>query len=398
MTTDFSRTRALFDLPEGVIYLDGNSLGPLPRAVGERLARAVTDEWGQMLITGWNKAGWMEMPARVGDRIARLIGAEAGHVVMGDTLSIKVFQALASALEMRPDRKVILSDTGNFPSDLYMAEGLCRMLGQGYALRSVAPEAVAEAIDESVAVLMLTEVDYRTGRRHDMARLTAKAHAAGALAVWDLAHSAGATDVKVAEGGADFAVGCTYKYLNSGPGGPAFIYVAPRHAERAVPALSGWLGHEAPFAFDLDYRPGAGIERMRVGTPPVLQLAALDAALDVWEGVEIADLRARSLELTDAFIEGVEAACPELTLATPRDHAWRGSQVSFRHPEGYAIMQALIARGVIGDFRAPDILRFGFTPLFIGLEEVEQAVAVLADVMASRAWDRAEYRTRARVT
>ncbi|WP_209424923.1 kynureninase [Pararhodobacter sp. SW119] len=398
MTTDFARTRALFDLPEGVIYLDGNSLGPLPRGVRDRVARTITDEWGQMLITGWNRAGWMDMPARIGDRIARLIGAEAGHVVMGDTLSIKVFQALAAALDMRPDRRVILSDTGNFPSDLYMAEGLCGMLKQGYTLRTVAPEAVEDAIDESVAVLMLTEVDYGTGRRHDMPRLTAKAQEAGALAVWDLAHSAGATDVKVAEGGADFAVGCTYKYLNSGPGGPAFIYVAPRHADRAVPALSGWLGHEAPFAFDLDYRPGAGIERMRVGTPPVLQLAALDAALDVWDGVEIADLRARSLELTDAFIAGVEDACPDLDLATPRDHARRGSQVSFRHPEGYAIMQALIARGVIGDFRAPDILRFGFTPLFIGLDDVARAVAVLAEVMESRAWDRAEYRQRARVT
>jgi kynureninase len=398
MPTDFARTRELFDLPEGVIYLDGNSLGPLPRGVAERLARSVTDEWGQMLITGWNRAGWMEMPARIGDRIARLIGAEPGHVVMGDTLSIKVFQALASALEMRPDRRVILSDSGNFPSDLYMAEGLCRMLGQGYELRTVAPEAVADAIDESIAALMLTEVDYRTGRRHDMPALTAKAHAAGALVVWDLAHSAGATDVKVAEGGADFAVGCTYKYLNSGPGGPAFIYVAPRHADRAVPALSGWLGHEAPFAFELDYRPGRGIERMRVGTPPVLQLAALDAALDVWEGVEIADLRARSLELTDAFIARVEAACPDLALATPREHVLRGSQVSFRHPEGYAIMQALIARGVIGDFRAPDILRFGFTPLFIGMDDVQRAVEILSEVMETRAWDRDEYRKRARVT
>jgi len=398
MSTDFARTREMFDLPEGVIYLDGNSLGPLPRGVADRLARTVTDEWGRMLITGWNRAQWMEMPARIGDRIARLIGAEPGHVVMGDTLSIKVFQALASALEMRPDRRVILSDTGNFPSDLYMAAGLCRMLGEGYELQTVAPEAVEEAINEGVAVLMLTEVDYRTGRRHDMPLLTAKAHAAGALAVWDLAHSAGATDVKVAAGGADFAVGCTYKYLNSGPGGPAFIYVAPRHAERAVPALSGWLGHEAPFAFDLDYRPGQGIERMRVGTPPVLQLAALEAALDVWDGVEVADLRARSLQLTDAFIAGVEAARPDLVLATPRAHVERGSQVSFRHPEGYAIMQALIARGVIGDFRAPDILRFGFTPLFIGLEEVERAVEILVEVMATRAWDRDEYRKRARVT
>jgi kynureninase len=398
MTTDFDATRARFDLPAGMIYLDGNSLGPLPRGVAERVARTVTDEWGQMVITGWNRAGWMDLPTRLGDRIARLIGAEAGHVVLGDTLSIKVYQALASALELAPDRRVILSDTGNFPSDLYMAEGLCRTLGADYRLVTVAPEDVADAIDETVAVLLLTEVDYRTGRRHDLPALTARAHAAGALAVWDLAHSAGATDVRVADGGADFAVGCTYKYLNSGPGGPAFVYVAPRHSEQVRPALSGWLGHESPFAFDLDYRPGRGIERMRVGTPPVLQLAALDAALEVWDGVEIADLRARSLELTDAFIAGVEEACPDLSLATPRAHAERGSQVSFRHPEGYAIMQALIARGVVGDFRAPDILRFGFTPLFIGLDEVRAAVAVIAKVMATGAWDRPEYRTRAKVT
>ncbi|SEN49759.1 Kynureninase [Gemmobacter aquatilis] len=398
MTTDFTATRALFDLPEGVIYLDGNSLGPLPRAAAARIARTVTEEWGQMLITGWNKAGWMEQPARTGDRIAKLIGAESGHVVMGDTLSIKVYQALASALEMNPDRRVILSDTGNFPSDLYMAEGLCRTLGGDYRLKTVAPEEVMAALDDSVAVMMITEVDYRTGRRHDMPALTARAHQVGALAIWDLAHSAGAFPVGVAAGGADFAVGCTYKYLNSGPGGPAFIYVAPRHAEIARPALSGWLGHEAPFAFDPSYRPGRGIERMRVGTPPILQLAALDAALDIWDAVDLDDLRATSLALTDRFIAGVEATCPDLTLATPRAHAQRGSQVSFRHPEGYAIMQALIARGVIGDFRAPDILRFGFTPLYIGIAEVDGAVAILSQVMAERLWDQPEYRTRARVT
>ena len=398
MTTDFTATRAAFHLPDGVIYLDGNSLGPLPIAAKARVAQAIEAEWGEMLITGWNKAGWMEMPARVGNRIARLIGAEAGHVVMGDTLSIKVYQALASALEMRPDRRVILSDTGNFPSDLYMAEGLARTLGADYRLKTVAPEEVMAALDETVAVMMVTEVDYRTGRRHDMPALTARAHQVGALAIWDLAHSAGAFPVGVAAGGADFAVGCSYKYLNSGPGGPAFIYVAPRHAEVARPALSGWLGHEAPFAFDLSYRPGRGIERMRVGTPPILQLAALNAALDVWDAVDLDDLRARSLALTDRFIAGVEAACPMLALATPRDHAMRGSQVSFRHPEGYAIMQALIARGVIGDFRAPDILRFGFTPLYIGEAEVDGAVAILADIMATGAWDRPDYKTRARVT
>jgi kynureninase len=398
MTTDFAATRRLFHLPEGVVYLDGNSLGPLPVAAVAALERVARAEWGELLIRGWNQAGWMEQPSRVGDRIGRLIGAEPGSVVMGDTLSVKVYQALASALEMRPGRNVILSDTGNFPSDLYMAEGLVRTLAAGHELRVVAPEEVAGAIGSDIAVTLLTEVDYRTGRRHDMAALTAAAQAAGALTIWDLAHSAGALPVDLAGTGADFAVGCTYKYLNSGPGGPAFIYVAPRHQEAARPALSGWLGHAAPFAFDLAYRPGRGVERMRVGTPPVLQLAALEAALDVWEGVEMADLRAASLALSDAFIAGVEAACPDLVLATPREHARRGSQASFRHPEGYAIMQALIARGVIGDFRAPDILRFGFTPLYIDGADVQRAVAVLAEVMATRAWDRPEFRARGRVT
>jgi kynureninase len=398
MTTDFAATKAMFDLPDGVIYLDGNSLGPMPKAAAARVARTVTEEWGQLLIRGWNKAGWMDMPARVGDRIARLVGAEPGSVVMGDTLSIKVYQALASALEMTPGRKVILSDTGNFPSDLYMADGLVRTLGQSYALKTVAPEEVESAIGPDVAVLMLTEVDYRTGRRHDMAKLVAKAHAAGALVVWDLAHSAGAFPVHLARDGADFAVGCSYKYLNSGPGGPAFIYVAPRHQAAARPALSGWLGHEAPFAFDLDYRPGSGVERMRVGTPPILQLAALEAALDVWEGVDLDDLRAASLAFQDQFIAGVQAACPDLVLATPRDHKDRGSQVSFRHAQGYAIMQALIARGLIGDFRAPDILRFGFTPLYIGAAEVDRAIAILAEVMEKSLWDDPVYHARAKVT
>jgi kynureninase len=398
MTTDFTATRTMFDLPDGVIYLDGNSLGPLPRAAAARVAKTVTAEWGQMLITGWNKAGWMDQPTQIGNRIARLIGAEPGSVVMGDTLSIKVYQALASALEMNPTRRVILSETGNFPSDLYMAEGLCRTLGQGYTLKTVAPEDLAYAIDDTVAVTLITEVDYRTGAKHDMAGLTAKAHAVGALTVWDLAHSAGAFPVHLAEFNVDFAVGCSYKYFNSGPGGPAFIYVAPRHSDHVRPALSGWLGHAAPFAFDPTYRPGAGIERMRVGTPPVLQMAALEAALDVWDHADIVDVRAQSLALTDHFIDRVEAACPMLALATPRDHAKRGSQVSFRHPDSYAIMQALIARGVIGDFRSPDILRFGFTPLYISIHDVDAAVDILTDVMTNALWDDAKYKTRAKVT
>jgi kynureninase len=396
--TDFAATKAMFDLPEGVIYLDGNSLGPLPSAAKDRVANMMTEEWGKMLITGWNKAGWMQKSTAVGNRIARLIGAEEDHVIMGDTLSIKVYQAVASALEMNPSRKVVLSDNGNFPSDLYIVQGLLKSLGAEYELHVVDPEAVAENITDDVAVLMLTEVDYRTGRKHDMKTLTAKAHEAGALTVWDLAHSAGALPVDLAGCKADFAVGCTYKYLNSGPGGPAFIYVAPRHAEVARPALSGWLGHEAPFAFDLDYRPGRGIERMRVGTPPVIQLTSLEAAMDIWDQVDMQDLRAKSIELCDLFIAEVEAACPELELASPRDGNQRGSQVSFRFREGYAAMQALIERGVIGDFRAPDIMRFGFTPLYIDADDVRAAVAIVKDVMTNDLWDNEAYKQRAAVT
>jgi kynureninase len=396
--TDFRRTQALFHLPDGVIYLDGNSLGPLPKAAAGRVGRMITEEWGRELIRGWNSAGWMTEPRRIGDRIGQLIGAPEGTVVLGDTLSIKVYQALASALELNPARRVILSDSGNFPSDLYMADGLLKSLARGYALEIVSPEDVEAAIDDTVAVVMLTEVDYRTGRLHDMKALTQKAHSAGALTIWDLAHSAGAIPVDVSGAGADFSVGCTYKYLNGGPGAPAFIYVAPAHVDRVRPALSGWLGHQAPFAFDLDYRAGSGIERLRVGTPPVIAMAALDAALDVWEGVGMSDVRKASIALSDLFIREVEARCPELTLASPRDGNMRGSQVSFRHANGYAIMQALIARGVIGDFRSPDMMRFGFTPLYIGESEVRAAVDAIADVMTNRRWDSAEYRKMALVT
>jgi kynureninase len=396
--TDFARTRSLFHIPGGVIYLDGNSLGPLPIAAADRVARTISEEWGNQLIRGWNTAGWMAQPRRIGDRVGRLIGAPAGTVVIGDTLSIKVYQALASALELNPERRVILSDNGNFPSDLYIAEGLLRSLDRGHTLKVVAPEDVENAIDDTVAVLMLTEVDYRTGRLHDIKALTSKAHAVGALTVWDLAHSTGAIPVDVTAAEADFAVGCTYKYLNGGPGAPAFIYVAPKYAAVARAALSGWMGHRAPFAFDLDYRPGLGIERMRVGTPPVIALAALDAALDVWEDVSMDDVRRASIALADLFISALETRCPELILASPRDGKRRGSQASFRHENGYAIMQALIARGVIGDFRAPDAMRFGFTPLYLGESDVRAAVDVIDDVMTNRRWDSPEYRKMAVVT
>lgn len=395
--TDFAATKALFHLPEGMIYLDGNSLGPLPLGTPQRVARTLKEEWGEMLIGGWNRAGWMAQPLDLGDRIGRLIGAEPGHVTLGDTLSIKVFQALAAALAMT-DRKVILSDSGNFPSDLYIAEGLVGTLNQGHSLRVVDPEHVADAITDEVGVLMLTQVDYRTGRMHSMADLTAKAHAVGVICVWDLAHSAGAMQVDLAGCGADFAVGCTYKYLNGGPGAPAFIYVAPRHAPTARPALSGWLGHDAPFAFEPTYRPGEGIARMRVGTPSVLQMAALEASMDIWDSVDMAALRRASIRLTERFIEGLTADCPELILASPHDPAQRGSQVSFRHPHGYAAIQACIAHGVVGDFRAPDIMRFGFTPLFIDESDVDAAIAMIAQVMRKRLWDDPRYQVRAAVT
>lgn len=388
----------MFHLPQGMIYLDGNSLGPLPKAAAAHVSDMMSKEWGEMLITGWNKAGWMDLSTKIGDRVGRLIGAEPGHVMMGDTLSIKVYQALASALDLNPTRRVVLSDNGNFPSDLYIAQGLLKSLGPDYELRVVNPEDIAENVNGSIAVLMLTEVDYRTGKLHDMKALTAKAHAAGVITVWDLAHTAGATPVDLAGCKADFAVGCTYKYLNGGPGAPGFIYVSPQHIDSVSPALSGWLGHEAPFAFDLDYRPGSGIERMRVGTPPVIALKSLETALDIWDLVEMRDVRAKSVELCELFIKEVEARCPTLTLHSPRNAAERGSQVSFRFAEGFAAIQALTARGVIGDFRAPDVMRFGITPLFINESDVLAASVIIEDVITNDLWDQPEYHIRSRVT
>ena len=387
-----------FVLPEGVIYLDGNSLGPLPRAAVERTRAAVQDQWGQHLITGWNVDDWMGLPTRLGDRIGRLIGAPPGTVVIGDTLSIKMYQALAAALKMRPDRKVVLSDTGNFPTDLYMAEGLIAGLDQGHELHLVAPEDVAGAIGPDIAAVMLTEVDYRTGRMHDMGAITRRAHDAGAVMIWDLAHSAGAVPVDLAACGCEFAAGCTYKFLNGGPGAPAFIYVRKDLIGAAQPALSGWLGHAAPFAFETGYRPAPDIERMRVGTPPVIQMTALDAALDVWDGIDMGTVRAASIDLSEYFIAQVEGRCPGLTLASPRLSDARGSQVSFAFPHGYAAMQALIARGVIGDFRAPDIMRFGITPLYLDHDDIRRAVDVLEAVIRDRLWDDPAYARANRVT
>lgn len=388
----------LFEIPDGIIYLDGNSLGVLPKGAAIRATRVIEEEWGGQLIRAWNSAGWMDLPRVVGNRIADLIGAPEGSVATGDTLSIKVYQALDAALKMRPGRRVILSDDGNFPSDLYMAQGLIGTIDKGYELRTPAPEAVVDAISEDVAVVMLTHVDYRSGRMHDMKAVTKAAHAAGAVMIWDLAHSAGALELDIAGSDAEFAVGCSYKYLNGGPGAPAFIYARPDIVEGIEPALSGWLGHDAPFAMELDYRPAMSTERLRVGTPPILQLAVLQEALTVWDGVDLSDLRAASMRLGDLFIAEVEARCPGLELASPRDAMQRGSQVSFAFEHGYSAMQALISRGVIGDFRAPDVMRFGFTPLYIDESDVIAAAEILQDVLETESWRDPRFQTRSRVT
>jgi kynureninase len=394
----FDRSRAMFDLPKGIVYLDGNSLGAMPKSALERVRRELDESWGRQLIRAWNTAGWIDLPSKVGDRIGDLIGARKGSVVAGDSTSVNLFKALTAALDLARPRKVILSDSGNFPTDLYVAQGVCHLLGRGDELKIVDPDAVESTLDEQVAVLMLTEVDYRTGRKHDMRELTERAKALGIVTIWDLAHSAGALPVDVTGCRIDFAVGCGYKYLNGGPGAPAFIYVRPDLQERIAPALSGWMGHAAPFAFELGYRPAPGIDRARAGTPPVLSLAALDAALDVFDGVDMLALRKRSIALGEDFIRRIEADCPELQLASPRDPERRGSQVSFRFAEGYAAMQALIARGVIGDFREPDVMRFGFTPLYVGFAEVETAARTLIEIVRGGLWDRPEFHARNKVT
>jgi kynureninase len=398
VTASVARFRDRFLLPEGIVYLDGNSLGALPKATPARLAEVIEAQWGQGLITSWNKHGWIDLPRRVGDKIARLVGAAPGEVMVADSTSINLFKLLAAALQLRPERRVLLSERGNFPTDLYVAEGLAALLARGHILKLVETEDVAGAIDEAVAVVFLTEVDYRTGRLHDMAAVTAKAHAAGAIMLWDLAHSAGAFPVDLHRAGADLAVGCGYKYLNGGPGAPAFLYVREDLQDQIRTPLTGWLGHEAPFAFETSWRPAPGIGRGRVGTPPILSLAALEIGVDLLLEADLGELRRASIALTERLVAGVEAHCKALRLVSPRDPARRGSQVSFAHPEGYAIVQALIARGVIGDFRAPDILRFGVTPLYIGEAEIDAAIEHLRAVLDKSEWDRPDYRTRAAVT
>lgn len=379
-----------FVLPDGVIYLVGNSLGALPRRTPERVARAVSEEWGRELVGGWNSAGWYAQPLTTGDRLAPLIGAGAGQVVVGNTTSITVFQAVSAALRLRPGRRVIVGDVTNFPTDNYMLEGLVKALGGDYEIRDF-----AEPLGDDVAVVLLSEVNYRTGARYDVPAVTARVQAAGALMVWDVCHSAGAMQVDVSM--ADFAIGCTYKYLNGGPGAPAFLYVNPRHQADAENVLSGWYAHAEPFAFEAGFRPADGIRRFTVSTPHVLSFAALEAALDMWERVDMAEVRAKSVALTSLFIDLVEAGT-DLELASPRDPERRGSQVCFTHPDGYPVMRALIDRGVHGDFRAPDILRFGFAPLYIGYADVYDAARTLIEVLGKELWRDEKYAQRLAVT
>ena len=397
-----------FELPPGVLYLDGNSLGVLPKATPARLQQVVRDEWGRGLIRSWNTAGWIDLPHRVGDKIAALIGAAPGEVIAADATSVNLYKALAAALMLQradaPQRTRIVSERDNFPTDLYIAQSLACQHGCELAL--VSHDQLAAQLDARCTVLMLTHVNYRSGHMHDMAGLTKAAHDAGALVVWDLAHSAGAVPVDLKGADADFAVCCGYKYLNGGPGAPAFVWAHPRHTarmdrEQLWQPLSGWLGHAAPFALSADYRPAAGVSRFTCGTPGILAMSALECGLDVFATVpgSMAALREKSLALTDLFIELAEARCPSLTLVTPRERALRGSQVSFSRGEGgYAIVQALIERGVIGDFRAPDILRFGFTPLYLRYVDVWDAVEQIVQVLESGEWKQARFNQRAAVT
>ena len=397
--------RGQFSLPPGVIYLDGNSLGVLPRRTAARVRQVVEQEWGQGLIGSWNSAGWMALPQRVGDKIAQLVGVGAGELVVADSTSVNLFKVLSAALSISradaPARRVIVSERSNFPTDLYIAQALAAE--RQFELLLVEADELPAALGPDTAVLMLTHVNYRTGRLHDMAALSAQAHAAGALVVWDLAHSAGAVPLALADDGADFAVGCGYKYLNGGPGAPAFVWVHPRHAERFWQPLAGWMGHAAPFEFTPGYRPAAGVSRYLCGTPPVLSLAALECGVDTVLAAQalggMPALRAKSLALTRIFAAQVQAHCPALQLISPTDDAQRGSQVCFGHASiGYPVMQALIARGVIGDFRAPDVLRFGFTPLTLRFVDAFDAAQHLQEVLASGEWQRPEFNQRQAVT
>jgi len=395
----FAAKRRLFSLPKEQIYLDGNSLGVLPRAAVARVKHAVEVEWGRDLITSWNKHGWWDLPLSIGDKIGKLIGAGSGNVVVADTISVNMFKALSAAVALRPKRKIILSDSGNFPSDLYVAQGLSQFSGK-VELKVVAPEAISDNITEDVAVVMITDVDYRSARRHDMKEITAKAHAKGALVIWDLAHSAGAVPVDLIGSDADFAVGCTYKYLNGGPGAPAFLFVNPRLQNEAVSALVGWWGHAKPFAFSQKYEPASGVTRFQCGTQPMLNMVALDAAMDAWKGVSMQRLYAKAVKQCALFAELAEQRCGKFGISVfgEPNFAERGSHVCLQHEQAYAVMQAMIVRGVVGDFRAPNLMRFGFTPLYVSYADVYDAVEHLHEVLSRKLWNKKKFLAKKSVT
>lgn len=395
-----ARFRDEFSLPDGVIYLDGNSLGALPRATVTRLNQVAVEEWGSGLIRSWNAADWIHAPRRIGDKIGRLIGAQPGEVIVADSTSVNLFKLLAGALRLQPERHFVLTESANFPTDLYIAHGLIELLGGNQALRVVDRRELAGAIDGSVGVVMLTHVDYGSGEIHDMRRLTEAAHKYGALILWDLSHTTGAVPVDLNHSNVDLAIGCGYKYLNGGPGAPAYLFVATRLQEQLANPISGWMGHASPFAFEAEYQPAAGIARQLAGTPPVLSLMALEVAVDIWLRVDQQEARRKSMALGDLFIRLVDETCRDLGLdvASPREAARRGSQVSLRHQEAYRVMRALIDRGVIGDFRTPDLMRFGFASLYTRYVDVFDAVRCLREVLATRVWQRPEYATRLTVT
>jgi kynureninase len=391
--------RDRFQLRDGLIYLDGNSLGALPKATAGRLARVVAEEWGEGLITSWLGAEWSTAPRRIGDTIARLLGAAPGEVSATVSASVSICKALTAALSLRPGRTKILSEATNFPTDVYMMQGIEAFSGGRVRAVTAAPDDVLDALDDDVAVLLLTQVHYKSGRVRDMAEVTRKAHDAGALIVWDLSHSAGAIPVDLNGANADFAIGCGYKFLNGGPGAPAYLFAAARH-RAATPVLSGWFGHARPFAFEEDYDPAPGIERFLCGTPPVLGLAALEAGVDLLIEADMAELRRKSLALGDLFMECMEPLCARygFALVSERDPALRGSQVAYAHPQGYQIVQALKELDVIADFRTPDVLRFGLTPLYLRYRDIVETVERLERVCATEAWAKPEYQERAAVT
>ncbi len=380
--------RHAFDLPEGIVYLDGNSLGALPRAAAQRARDVVDEQWGRGLVGSWNAAGWWDLPSTLGDKVARLIGADAGEVVVTDSTGINLYKVLSAALSLRPSRRVVVLEGSNFPTDNYIAQGLIEQLGDGYEIRFAEEAELLNAIDERVAAVCLTDIHYKSGRALDIPSLTAAIHEAGAIAIWDICHSAGVLELEMNAWQVDFAVGCSYKYLNGGPGAPGFVFAARRHQGRALQPLSGWWSHAAPFEFERDYRPAEDARQMLSGTQPILSLAVAEIGIDLALSNDPAAVREKSRRLTGLFIDLVEQRCREygFDLITPRDADRRGSQVAFNHPAGYAIIQALIARGVIGDFRAPTTMRFGFAPLYVSYCDVWDAVDALHGVMVTEEW------------